>query len=35
MGQNGHRIDYAGVVLFSCPPHLPALLDKKSPIQTL
>jgi hypothetical protein len=35
MGQNGHRIDYAGVVLFSYPPRYPVLLDKKSPIQTL
>ena len=31
MGQNGHRIHYAGVVLFYYPPHSPALPDKKSP----
>jgi len=31
MGQNGHRIDYAGVVLFCyCHPS-PASPDKKSP----
>ena len=28
MGQNGHRIDYAGVVLFCYPPRSPALPDK-------
>jgi hypothetical protein len=35
MGQNGNGIDQAGAVLFCYPPHSPALLDKKSSIQTL
>ena len=35
MGQNGYRIDHAGVVLLCNPPHSPAVPDTKSPTQNI